>query len=178
MLRHLFVAATLLSVLTGCCTTVGRPRQDSCVGKPEPVEGLRETDAYDKALLGIAIGLPDKGKLCSGQEYVVTKPLVVYRVWDKSKNYSMYGNWWTFDTPQGPVESWRSTYEVCPEWGPRDIVSKCQLKVGTKIVIGPGQSMKCNDKSYPPQPVNQVFIPNQLVDGTNYVEQCEDRAWP
>lgn len=177
MLRKLCAITIIVSVLSGCCPKVVLP-PDTCIGKVESVDGLKETELFDKTLVGIAIGLPHEGKLCAGQEYVVTKPVVVYRVWDKSKVYSRSGTWWTFEKPQGPIEDWRSAYAVCREWGARDVVSRCQLKVGSKIVVGPGQSITCKEEIYPHSAANQVFIPNKLVNETDYVDQCEDHAWP
>jgi hypothetical protein len=175
MLQIFFVIPAILTLLAGCCAQTVLPPHD-CVGKVVTIDGLKET--RDSTLLGIAIGHPEQGKLCTGQEFEVTKLLTIYRVWDKSRDYSQYGQWWTFEVPEGPEDSWRSTYAVCPEWGPRNIVSKCRLIVGTKIVIGPGQSMKCASTTYPLSSANQVFIPNKLVNDTDYVEKCEDHAWP
>jgi hypothetical protein len=68
---------------------------------------------------------------------------------------------------------------VCPEWGARDVVSKCRLKVGARVVVGPGQSMTCADGTFPPSPANQVYIGNALTSDLNLVENCEpDAPWP
>ncbi|WP_124602735.1 hypothetical protein [Burkholderia sp. Bp8963] len=163
-------------------TASSNPPQSRCVGTIEPPYGLEQTS--NPALLGRAVGQTDKGGLCEGNVFKVTQPLTVYRVWDSSKTWSQYGNWWSFNPPAGPTDTYRAKNEICPSWSRLDRVTQCRLKVGAEIVIGPGQSAQCgasdSNISYPPSPETQVFVPNDgAVDDKRSVTDClAEIAWP
>lgn len=151
----------------------------SCVGEIiTPPAGL--VASTDDALLAKAIGAPEAGKLCKGKIFVAEKPITVYRVWDSSKSYTLYGGWWSLDVPKGPRNEYAVKNDICPEWSPLNIMSSCTIKVGTKVAIGPGQSAKCADGSVlPASSVNQVFIPNDSRNNVLYVENCTPgTVWP
>ncbi|MBY0417639.1 MAG: hypothetical protein K2W88_06200, partial [Pararheinheimera sp.] len=115
-----------------------------CVGIIEaPAAGLEATS--DPELLKSALGQPDKGQLCMGQVFVAKAPVKVYRVWDQAKSYTLYGRWWSFSLPQGPTEQYREANAICPSWSVLNQMSSCTLKVGSKIVVGPGQSADCGE---------------------------------
>jgi hypothetical protein len=151
-----------------------------CPGTIEVVDGLREIE--DGALLRQALGAPGDGYLCTGKVFEVTKPVTVYRVWNKSKPATRLGRWWSFSTPRGPVEAYRTAYCMCAEWSPLDVMSECKIKVGARVVVGPGQSATCAKTSYPASATNQVFIPNDTRDPAHprlFVEGCSaGAAWP
>lgn len=152
---------------------------NTCVGTVAAVPGgLRPID--DDALLQAAAGAPGMGKLCSGKVFVAEQPVTVYRVWDRAKAYTAYGSWWSFSQPQGPRERYRREEDICPEWSPLDVMSSCTLKIGTRIVVGPGQSVNCaNQLNFPPSAENQVYIPNDSRNNKIYVENCTAGAdWP
>jgi len=57
--------------------------------------------------------------------------------------------------------------------------SSCTIKVGGKIVLGPGQSAQCAGDILPPSAVNQVYIPNDSKNNVLFVEHCGDGSpWP
>ncbi|MDD5544604.1 MAG: hypothetical protein PHX83_15665 [Acidobacteriia bacterium] len=150
----------------------------ACVGNVmQPPPGLVETE--NPALLAEARGASGEGKLCAGKVFRVTHPLTVYRVWDGAKSYTEFGRWWSFSPPQGPRESYREENEICPTWSALDRLSACMLKVGALIVIGPGQSAKCDGTSYGKSAENQVYVPNDSKNGKVYVENCiSSEKWP
>jgi hypothetical protein len=151
----------------------------ACIGTVmTPPLGLVETD--DAELLKTAQGESGQGKLCVGKVFVAEQPVTVYRVWDRSRSYTAYGSWWSLSDPQGPRDSYQKEEDICPEWSALDRMSACSLKVGAKVVIGPGQSVNCNnDLSYPPSAVNQVYIPNDSRNNKVFVENCSAGAeWP
>ena len=151
----------------------------ACVGAPvAPPTGAHEVD--DPALVARAVGGPGEGKLCAGKAYEVTQPIVVHRVWQSAKAYTLFGGWWSLEAPRGPVGEFRARYEVCPEWSTLDVASTCTLKVGARFVIGPGQSARCADGStLGASPANQLFVPNDSRAGVVLVEGCEPpTAWP
>ncbi len=143
-----------------------------------PPAGLRAV--YDPVLRMSAIGKAGAGKLCVGQVYEVTEPVTVYRVWTADKAYTQYGGWWSFANPEGPVDAYREANAICPEWSNLDVMSSCTVKVGARIVIGPGQSATCEGgAAYPQSAVNQVFIPNDTRVDKLFVEACTPGApWP
>lgn len=152
----------------------------ACPGTVETHDGLRESS--DEALLKQALGDPGKGSLCTGKVFEVTKPVTVYRVWNKAKAYTQLGRWWSFSTPKGPVSAYRAANAICPEWSDLDVVSECKLKPGVKIVVGPGQSATCEKGGFPASATNQVFVPNDTRDPANQkvlVDACTPgAAWP
>jgi hypothetical protein len=177
----------LVFALIAGCTNIS-PIQDNaivaidekaCIGTiMTPPAGLAETD--DTELLQAAQGESGQGRLCAGKVFVAEKPVTVYRVWDSTHSYTAYGSWWSLSDPQGPRDNYRKEEDICPEWSALDRMSACSLKVGAKVVIGPGQSVNCNNNlSYPPSSVNQVYIPNDSRNNKVYVENCSAGAdWP
>lgn len=158
------------------------PTPTQCVGKLEPPYGL--TVISDPALLAKTVQPPGKGGLCMGEVFQVTQPLTVYRVWDSSKPWGQYGMWWSFNPPTGPRDAYRVKNEICPAWSKLDQVTQCRLKVGSEIVIGPGQSAQCdsadNNIGYPPSAEIQVYVPNDNSDPSKeFVSDCvAATAWP
>jgi hypothetical protein len=151
----------------------------ACVGTVmAPPLGLVEAD--DTELLQAAQGATGQGKLCAGKVFVAEKPVTVHRVWDSARPYTVYGSWWSLSDPQGPRDSYRKEEDICPEWSALDRTSTCTIKVGTRVVIGPGQSVNCKgDLSYPPSAVNQVYIPNDSQNNQVFIENCTAAAqWP
>ncbi|WFP52133.1 hypothetical protein PL263_08915 [Methylomonas sp. EFPC3] len=166
-----------LAVIDG--TLVFTSADTGCIGKvATPAAGLEPV--ADDRLVEIAYGAPGQGKLCTGQAFMVSAPLTVYRVWDSGRPYSEYGNWWTFAAPAAGLEQYRELEAICPEWSAPDRLSVCQIKVGTRIAVGPGQSVQCADGSnYPPAAANQIYIPNDAAKGKMYLEHCAPAVpWP
>ncbi len=180
-------ALFLLVCLAGCAGVTPPPEQAlsgidgiACVGGvASPPEGLVEAD--DKALLQRALGASGAGKLCGGKVFQAIRPVTVYRVWNSEMSYTLYGGWWSFTLPKGPKDKYREENEICPSWSKLDRMSSCTIRVGTKIVSGPGQSADCSQDqlSYPKSAVNQVFIPNDSRNNVLFVEDCTaGTSWP
>jgi hypothetical protein len=150
----------------------------TCVGEiAPPLPGLEAVS--DPALLAQAVAEDGKGGLCIGQVYQVTQPVTVFRVWNKDKAYTKYGRWWSFNEPTGSREEYRKANDICPSWSELNQVSHCKLKVGSHIVVGPGQSAQCKAMKLPKSPVNQVFVPNDSRNNQLFVEECtEGESWP
>lgn len=186
LFKSIYAAVALL--LIASCASV--PQQSlenlavgvdgsTCVGTVmTPPAGLVEAD--DTGLLQTAQGGSGQGKLCTGKVFIAEQPVTVYRVWDSSRPYTVYGSWWSLSEPQGPRDNYRKEEDICPEWSALDRVSACTIKVGTRIAIGPGQSVNCNNNlSYPPSAANQVYIPNDSRNNQVFVENCTAAAeWP
>lgn len=134
-------------------------------------EGLKEVS--DDIVAGSALDESGKGKLCMARIYEVVAPMKVYRVWNSEKSYSEFGQWWSFAKPTGPLEAYRAQNAICPEWSALDRVTVCEIKVGTRIAIGPGQSAKCTTAEYEKSAVNQVFIPNDTRENKVFVDNCQ-----
>ncbi|WP_446810705.1 hypothetical protein ACH50O_03750 [Methylomonas sp. 2BW1-5-20] len=174
----------LLLVLVGACANLnpdlaGSAANSACAGDViQPPAGLVEV--IDTELRHAAEGQPGKGKLCKAKVFMAQMPVAVYRVWDSSRAYSVYGSWWSLAYPAGSRESYQKAEAICPEWSALDRVTVCNIKVGARVVIGPGQSMDCaNDLSYKPSPENQVYIPNDSRNNQVFVENCSAGApWP
>lgn len=152
-----------------------------CAGDIVAPYGLQEVN--DDALLTQAKQPAGKGGLCKAKSYQVKQALTVYRVWDASNTRGEYGRWWSFTPPTGSAATYRQENAICPEWSGLNKVKQCRLKVGEKIVVGPGQSAQCaNNLSYPQSPANQVFVPNDTRDSSHpklAVENClADAEYP
>ncbi|APR75799.1 Hypothetical protein A7982_01146 [Minicystis rosea] len=155
------------------------PEARACAGEIAPHRGLVEI--RDDALLAQAIGAPGQGHLCAGKVFEVVEPVTIHRVWNKAKPHTQLGRWWSFDAPTGTVADYRAAFAVCPEWSPLDMVTTCKLEVGARIVVGPGQSARCEKTFYPASPRNQVFVPNETKDPERtrvLVEGCSAATWP
>ena len=137
-------------------------------------------ESNDKKLLFAAIGAPGKGKLRKGKVFKAEKSITIYRVWDDAKSHTLWGIWWTLDVPQGTRDEYRIKNAICPEWSQLNIMSSCTIKIGTKVVIGPGQSVKCKDGSVIPDTSTlQVYIPNDIRNNVFYIEDCTaGTVWP
>lgn len=182
--------AITIAMLTTFTMSYGNGESKDCIGvidsHPEALDLITGSfDITDVNVLKNSVFPKDKGGLCKGSIFKVEKPIVVYRVWNSSYEPSAKGNWWTFDKPTGTLEKFRKDYAVCCQWGPKDKMDSCTLKVGSKIVVGPGQSVDCtqeknrggndcNDTRYEISEKNQVYI----HDPVNNVENCVTQEWP
>ncbi|VFQ45298.1 hypothetical protein [Desulfoluna butyratoxydans] len=171
----------LLSVLFafGCSSmdnkTVTTALTPDCLGDTEIPAAFKDQfkAAEDSVLLDLALGAPDKGKLCWGQVYVAKEnsDVTIYRAWNSTNPHSKMGQWWSFSKPTGLVSAYRSGCEICYQWSPLDKLVVGRLKPGTKIVVGTGQSAKCSEYlTYPVSDEKQVFI----KDADTSVETTSD----
>lgn len=151
----------------------------ACAGAIDaPPAGTRAVD--DAALLQESLGETGKGKLCTGQVFEATQPLPVYRVWSAAREYTELGRWWSLGRPAGPLAAYREQNAICPEWSALDALSVCEVKVGARFVIGPGQSARCDGGAgYGKSPANQIYIPNDTRAQRVFVQNCRRLgAWP
>jgi len=181
MIKRL-VLSGLLVALTGCSPTFqnidATPPKKGCVGQIEQTT-QNLTPVANKQLLEKAIGAELEGKLCDGKVLKVKAPVKVYRVWEKEKPYSAYGRWWSFEKPKGSRDEYRKKNNICPEWSKLNVVSHCELKTGTNIVLGTGQSAQCDGMILDKSPENQVYVPNDNRNNILFVENCSQaKDWP
>ncbi len=175
------LSATLFSISLLGCTASAVARSDQTVTAQAPAcigtisAPATMTPVVDDALLANAIGGPNEGKLCMGRTYTTTAPIRVFRLWNRAQPFSLYGRWWTLESPGGSIESLRATYEVCPEWSPLDALSECTLRAGSHVVLGSGQSAQCaGSVRYGQSEALQLYIPNdtRATPEVLYVEDC------
>ena len=88
------------------------------------------------------------------------QPIQVYRVWDETKPWTLYGRWWSFEEPQGSKEEYRKANAICPEWNELNDVATAQIKVGAYFFVGTTKSVDCKDRQYADTSVLQIFIPD------------------
>ncbi len=172
-------------LLAGCANFSQHPGDQlfgvdgiACVGNIMTLPaGLSEVT--DTGLLSAAEGEFGKGKLCAGKVFEVQNPVNVYRVWDSTRPYSVFGSWWSLSYPEENRDSYRKQEDICPEWSALDRVTTCTLKIGTHIVIGPGQSVVCEHGIIPQSEVNQVYVPNDSQNNKIFVDNCNTGIeWP
>ncbi len=188
-IKNITLSLFAASFLTACSwnqisgpsepTVVTKPIvENACVGEiVRNIPGLVAIE--DPALHDQAVAPDGNGGLCVGQVYQVQESVTVFRVWDKNKPYTKYGRWWSLNKPTGSKEEYREANDICPSWSELNQVSQCKLKVGSKIVIGPGQSATCKTKTLDKSPVNQVFVPNDSRNNVLMVEECSaGEDWP
>jgi hypothetical protein len=148
----------------------------ACVGNVAALPaGL--TEQPDEGLLREAQGASGKGNICFGRVFVVRESVQVHRLWEEQRQ-NMHGQWWTFTVPQGSRESYREAHAICRSWNALDRAVSCTLKPGTRIVVGPGQSADCEEKTYPKSAVNQVYVPSNRGSADVPVENCSTQPWP
>ena len=157
-------------------------KSNQCVGEliPPPT-GVSEE--IDNNLLNLAQKVEWKGGICNGAVFRTTDQLEVYRVYDKTHRYTKSGSWWIFTNPNDMTEErFRTSYAVCRIWGGGhtsylNSLRKCKIEIGSKIVIGTTQSVRCGkDKSYQQTKAIQIFIPTETTDK---LIDCTDLGkWP
>ena len=119
------------------------------------------------------LGIRDEGKCKMIQEYEVLNDIDVYRVFNSKTDprFSVFGDWWSFEKPDGPIDEYRKKYIICKEWSPLDKIATAKLKRGSTIYLCDGQSAECDPKSssgeswhattdWPASETQQVVIPN------------------
>lgn len=153
---------------------------EACVGLPEAMPaGLAPVE--DPGLLNEAVGKTGEGKLCAGRVFAASQAgsVTVYRVWNRAKSYTEFGKWWSLAQPSGTVASYREENAICPEWSELNQLTRCTLKAGAHVVIGPGQSATCMSLTYAKSAVNQVYMANDTRIGMLQVEGCTQLGmWP
>ena len=155
---------------------------EPCIGTTDLPSSLRDSfvPAVDEELLNSALGKPGKGGLCQGQVYISTgiKTVTLYRAWNSTNPGSMYGNWWAFSRPSGEVAQYREDFEICYQWSPLDKLVTCELKAGTKVVVGNGQSAYCSEYlSYGVSSSQQVYIENTEAVATSCTVKDAVFSW-
>lgn len=157
------------------------PSASACAGTVDsPPSGL---EPLDEPAPSFSIGAPGKGALCEGKVFAVKQPVTVYRAFtakfETTKKAGPTGAYWTFQKPTGNQDAYRTTYEICAEWNDLDMLNECQIDVGARVVLGPGQSADCDGGTrYPPSAANQVLIVRGS-DGKVPVSGCKQSpmAW-
>jgi len=176
-LKRLLITLPLIA-LCGCAAITDRLVEQppgECLGNPElPAELLASFDPVeDEALLSAALGAPKKGGLCQGRVYKTKEDveITLYRAWNSTNLKSRLGAWWAFDRPDGKVSKYRSDYAICYEWSPLDKLTHCNLKAGTKLVVGTGQSARCSQYlTYPSSEAKQIYLEN----ASESISDCRD----
>jgi hypothetical protein len=174
--RHSSLLACLLSLalLAGCAPLVpsSAPERQAagslgdavCQGDIMPLlPGFEKVE--NPTLLTEALGQPGEGKLCRGEVWrAIAVEVSVYRLQDEGGEKS-FGRWWTFAPPEGTKAAYRENYDICETWGnPLTQAAVCRLPKGAVVVVGPGQSAKCDvKKTLPASSTNQVFIPQETL---------------
>ncbi|MFT7412169.1 MAG: hypothetical protein ACI9J4_000525 [Paraglaciecola sp.] len=148
----------------------------ACLGDTQlPASMIGKFDAVeDPVLLKASIGDAGEGKLCQGKVYQAnaSATITIYRAWDSWNSFTKKGKWWAPTIPQGKTTSYQTDYEICYTWSPLDKLVRCQLKPGTKIVVGNGQSTSCpppGDAKYPKTYILPVSAKKQI-----YLENARD----
>lgn len=176
-LTHCFAVVLLAAWMSGCAVQEPAPALEgvdgvACAGAIEaPVDAL--TAVRDDALRARVIGASGQGGLCGAEVFEVTRPMRVYRMWDAARGTRL-GAWWSLERPTGSPEAYRAAFAICPEWSALDAAVACTLQPGARVVIGPGQSVRCAAVEYPRSAVNQMFIAAEATSVTSAFADCED----
>jgi hypothetical protein len=178
--------ALLALFLAGCANlTTGLESTErgidgiACVGSvTNSNAGLFASD--NLALLSKTQMPSDKGGVCAGKVFGASAPVVLYRVFDSSKPYTKFGNWWSLKPPGNSKAEYRAANAICPEWSNLDRLVSCEVRPGTQVVLGTTQSAQCADGAvYAKTSEIQVFVPNDGRVGIIHVGNCAAEAsWP
>ncbi len=87
-----------------------------------------------------------KGSVTSAVVAMVVKPIVVWRAWADKKPYcytaAQNGRWWSFGDPRELGKAaYRRKNAICESWNTLGKVTRCTLKPGTALAIGPTESV-------------------------------------
>lgn len=158
--------ATLI-VLGGCANSPGEviPQfagidGEACVGElPQAIAGLERTT--NNSLLRKAQRRSSEGGMCLAAVYQVQSPVTLFRVYRDSPTAREPGVWWSMTLPQESLDEFRRDNGICPEWGAKDRLIRCEVVSGSLIVVGTTQSQSCeNGLQLPKSATLQVFVPN------------------
>lgn len=119
----------------------------------------------DSGLRARAVRLPDSGGVRCATVYRLKdgRGASLHRVFGGGA--WRYGRWWTFPRPGSDSTAYRSAYEICRGWNRLDSLLTCDLKPGTHLAIGPGQSAWCaSGPCYGTSDSLQVFLANPTID--------------
>ncbi|MFQ3219577.1 MAG: hypothetical protein ACJAUL_001853 [Paraglaciecola sp.] len=148
----------------------------ACLGNTELPPSLagQFTPVSDPSLLANATAPAGEGKLCQGQVYQANdgEKITVYRAWNSRNSYTRLGSWWAANKPAGKTSDYQTNYEICYIWSPLDKMVQCDLKPGTKVVIGTGQSTFCAPP--PPAKYPSTYILEVSAKKQVYIENTAD----
>ena len=115
-----------------------------------------------RADLASAVRGTGKGGLARGIVVRLTADIPIWRMWSgptkkgKSGRADRMGQWWSYDAPHGTQAGYRAEYAICHAWNDLTWMTRCTLKKGAVVAVGPGQSVgpkACGDatgeESYP-----------------------------
>lgn len=136
------------------------------MGKVEILDSCNQSCSRD--ILSHAIMKQGDGGISSGVLLKLKEEIVVYRLWDGAdKGMNEYGgsnrigSWWSADRPSGSANNYRTLNAICTKWNELRWVTKCKLKPGTLLAVGPTQSATCSDQeSYPANNTLQLYVDN------------------
>ncbi|MGZ0078071.1 hypothetical protein ACH5Y9_23840 [Methylomonas sp. BW4-1] len=136
------------------------------MGKVEVIASCKKDCKQD--ILSHAIMKEGQGGISSGVLLKLKEDIEVYRLWDGAdKGINEYGGsnrigaWWSAERPSGNVDHYRAQNAICKKWNELRWVTKCKLKPGTLVVVGPTQSASCSDQeSYAANNSLQVYVDN------------------
>ncbi len=159
-------------VLCGCAGAQ-RPAAPTptCAGDaPTSPPGMRAVD--DVARRDRVVHPAGEGGLCVAAVFEVVEPVTLYRRWTRARPQSRTGRWWTLTESSMTAAQYRDAYAVCPEWNDLDATVRCVLPPGSRVVVGPGQSVRCDaGVAYPASPAAQVFVEDPAA-----LRDCVDGA--
>lgn len=112
---------------------------------PPTFEKVEDPAVVTSVLNSYVLSPPGKGGLCAGEVWRAKSPVTVYRLQNTTTSGTL-GYWWAFGPPQGTADGYRRDYVICPEWNSFTQIVVCQLKVGSLVAVGPGQSATCKSK--------------------------------
>ena len=168
--------------LVGCATQTNDSPQTSrepaepgsafqCAGEvaAPALLATRLTEIEAPELVAQSVKGPEQGDLCQAKAYRVNRSFEVFRGWNSNNPGSELGKWWAFTMPAGRISEYREDFAICPSWSPLDMMTRCTLKEGAKVVLGTGQSARCNPYlTYPASGEVQIY----LDDGEHNLLQC------
>lgn len=150
---------------------------------PEPCKALsRAPEGFDPIdapeLISQAKKGPGKGGVCDARAFRVNGTPTIYRAYNGTNPSSKLGEWWALEEPSGPVSAYRRDYQICYQWSPLDRLVKCTLRVGTKVVLGTGQSAACSEYlSYSTSASVQLYLADAKADAVDCAEFDAIMSW-
>jgi hypothetical protein len=116
------------------------------------------------------------GGIRDGAWYALEGDLPILMVRAYSSREREYGHYWSLPR-QGTTQSdYRTRYSICPEWNDLSELVRCPLKKFSRVVIGPGQSAACVDRTrLAATPALQIWVRDTLTDID--MDKCQKIDW-
>lgn len=168
VLRQKIVSSTMIDDVLSEAQSPIETQSVSGFPLPSYLEAVEPSDPNYESLKASAIqwalGEPEQGGLVDFMIVRFKEDTPIRRIYGSTN--SECGWWWGMDYEGtysetmhlSTMQEWMDTNGICPEWNLGERMVRCTARAGWEVVVGQGQSAKCQDGTilYPPATLLQL----------------------